>query len=78
VEPEEDVIEEARQKLVEIVQKMMQYMDRRSREEGQLFRGLVERAAPGMPAMIDQGGTIPEITARISDFQRPGWEGRTT
>jgi hypothetical protein len=78
VEPEEDVIEEARQKLVEIVQKMMQYMDRRSREEGQLFRGLMQRAVPGMPPMIDQGGTIPEITARINDFQRPGWEGRTT
>jgi hypothetical protein len=53
VEPD-DVLEQAREKLVEIVQTMMRYMDRRSREEGQLFRGLVERQVPGMPAMIDQ------------------------
>jgi hypothetical protein len=77
VEPDA-VLEQARQKLVEIVQLMMRYMDRRSRDEGQLFRGLVERQVPGMPAMIDQGGTTAQIATRINDFQKPGWEGRLT
>ncbi|TDW18179.1 hypothetical protein [Kribbella kalugense] len=77
MEPD-DVLEQARQKMVEIVQLMMRYMDRQSPGQSQRFRRLMERAVPGMPAMIDQGGTIPEITARVNDFQRPGWEQRAT
>ncbi|HWD83951.1 MAG TPA: hypothetical protein VG497_33850, partial [Kribbella sp.] len=74
----EDLLEQTRQKLVQIVRLMMRYMDNRSRGDSRFFRDLVERQAPGMPAMIDQGRGIPETSAQIDQFLQPGWDDRLT
>ncbi|WP_141856687.1 DUF4097 family beta strand repeat-containing protein [Kribbella jejuensis] len=74
----EDVIEQARQKLVEIVRMMMRFMDRQSRDDSRFFRGLVDRQAPGLTRLIDQGRSTPEASRTLGEFLRPGWEGNLT
>ncbi|MFF0266089.1 hypothetical protein [Kribbella sp. NPDC004536] len=74
----EDVIEQARQKLVQIVRMMMRFMDNRSHNDSRFFRSLVERQAPGMQRMIDQGHSDAQISGTLGEFLKPGWEGNLT
>lgn len=74
----EDLLEQARQKLVQIARAMMRFMDDRSRNESQFFRGMVERAAPGLQGMIDRGYNDAQISATLGSQLRSGWEGNLT